>query len=150
MPDACHTVFTKKIPTLYCLIQSPAISKHNNVISLLIHYLLGGLSPQANYTGRATAVFTHTYIEKTPKFGFTSLYSHVQHIHKTNTNSVALVRERTIPTERQHLVGEVSANFCGQRVSRGQCNGPQRPYSRLLERSHYFFFQAAPQLYSRG
>jgi hypothetical protein len=27
--------------------------------------------------------------------------------------SVALVRERTIPTERQPLVGEVSANFCG-------------------------------------
>jgi hypothetical protein len=27
-----------------------------------------------------------------------------------NTNSVALVRERTIPTEQQPLVGEVSAN----------------------------------------
>jgi hypothetical protein len=31
------------------------------------------------------------------------------------TNSVALVRERTIPTELPPLVGEVSANFCGQR-----------------------------------
>jgi hypothetical protein len=29
------------------------------------------------------------------------------------TNSVALVRERTIPTERPPLVGEFSANFCG-------------------------------------
>jgi hypothetical protein len=29
------------------------------------------------------------------------------------TNSVALVRERTIPTERPPLVGEVSANVCG-------------------------------------
>jgi hypothetical protein len=28
-------------------------------------------------------------------------------------NSVALVRERTIPTKRPPLVGEVSANFCG-------------------------------------
>jgi hypothetical protein len=27
-------------------------------------------------------------------------------------NSVAVVRERTIPTERPLLVGEVSANFC--------------------------------------
>jgi hypothetical protein len=27
------------------------------------------------------------------------------------TNSVALVRERTIPTERPPLVGEISANF---------------------------------------
>ena len=30
-------------------------------------------------------------------------------------NSVALVRERTIPTERPPPVGEVSANFCGER-----------------------------------
>jgi hypothetical protein len=28
-------------------------------------------------------------------------------------NSVALVRERTIPTKRPKLVGEVSDNFCG-------------------------------------
>jgi hypothetical protein len=32
-----------------------------------------------------------------------------------NNKSVALVRERTIPTERPSLVGEVSANFCGKR-----------------------------------
>ena len=30
-----------------------------------------------------------------------------------NENSVALVRKRTIPTERPPPVGEVSANFCG-------------------------------------
>jgi hypothetical protein len=32
-----------------------------------------------------------------------------------NNKSVALVRERTIPAERQPFVGEVSANFIGQR-----------------------------------
>jgi hypothetical protein len=32
---------------------------------------------------------------------------------KTKTNSAIWVRERTIPTERPPLVGEVSANFCG-------------------------------------
>jgi hypothetical protein len=32
---------------------------------------------------------------------------------KLKQNSVALVRKRTIPTERLPLVGEVSANFCG-------------------------------------
>jgi hypothetical protein len=30
-----------------------------------------------------------------------------------NNNSVALARERTIPTERPPLVGEVSDDFCG-------------------------------------
>ena len=32
---------------------------------------------------------------------------------RAQKNSVALVRERTIPTERPPPVGEVSANFCG-------------------------------------
>jgi hypothetical protein len=37
--------------------------------------------------------------------------------HRSNNNNdnnpVVLVRERTIPTERLPLVGEVSVNFCG-------------------------------------
>jgi hypothetical protein len=33
--------------------------------------------------------------------------------NKKKLNSVALVRKRTIPTERPPLVGEVSANLCG-------------------------------------
>jgi hypothetical protein len=34
-------------------------------------------------------------------------------INETKKNSVAWIRERTIPTERPPLVGEASANFCG-------------------------------------
>jgi hypothetical protein len=34
-------------------------------------------------------------------------------LSNNNLNSVARVRERTIPIERPPLVGEVSANFCG-------------------------------------
>jgi hypothetical protein len=32
-------------------------------------------------------------------------------VHPKKTNSVALVRKRTIPTERPPLVGEISANI---------------------------------------
>jgi hypothetical protein len=35
-------------------------------------------------------------------------------------------------------------------VPSGQCGGFLRPYSRFLDRSRYFFFKVAPQLYSRG
>jgi hypothetical protein len=35
------------------------------------------------------------------------------HLTKTKLNSVALVRERTIPTQRPPPVGEVTVNFCG-------------------------------------
>jgi hypothetical protein len=65
-------------------------------------------------------------------------------------NSVARVRERTIPTERPSLVGEVSAKFEDR-----ECRvvSMTDPYGRILgfpDRSRYFFFQVAPQLYSRG
>jgi len=44
---------------------------------------------------------------------YTLLLLHREHT-KTKLNSVALVRTRTIPTERRPPpVGEVSANFCG-------------------------------------
>jgi hypothetical protein len=66
------------------------------------------------------------------------------------TNSVALARERTIPTKQPPLVGEVSANF----VDRGCCVvSTTDPYGRILgflDRSSYLFFQVALRLYSRG
>ena len=40
--------------------------------------------------------------------------THNLYIYILKLNSVALVRERTIPTERPPPVGEVSANFCGE------------------------------------
>jgi hypothetical protein len=40
---------------------------------------------------------------------------------------MTLVREQPIPTERQPIVGDVSANFCGWRVSSGQCGGFLQP-----------------------
>jgi hypothetical protein len=47
------------------------------------------------------------------------------------TYSMALLRKRTILTERPSLVGEVSANFCGERVPRGQRDRSLRPYSPI-------------------
>jgi hypothetical protein len=51
------------------------------------------------------------------------------HIRGTRTGKTVwlLIRKRTMPTERPPLVGEVSANFCGYRVSRDQRNGFPRP-----------------------
>jgi hypothetical protein len=48
-------------------------------------------------------------------------------------------------TERPPLVGEVSANLCGERVSRGQRNGFPRPLNLgFLDRSRYFSIHVAP------
>jgi hypothetical protein len=45
---------------------------------------------------------------------FTETYfTHHKQQNKQQTNSVALVGKRTIPTERPPLVGEVTANFSG-------------------------------------
>jgi hypothetical protein len=43
--------------------------------------------------------------------------------NKKATNSVDWVCKQTIPTMRPPLVDEVSANFCGYRVPRGQRDG---------------------------
>jgi hypothetical protein len=48
---------------------------------------------------------------------------------KQYKNSMVLVRERTIPTERTPLVGEVSANF-GERGCR--LVNAMHPYGRIL------------------
>jgi hypothetical protein len=42
---------------------------------------------------------------------------------------MALVHEWTVLTQWLPLLGEVTANFCRQRVSRGQRNGSPLPYS---------------------
>jgi hypothetical protein len=53
-----------------------------------------------------------------------------------NNNSVALVLEQAIPTERPLFVSEVSVYFCGWRVLCGQHNGSPRPYTRFLDRNN--------------
>jgi hypothetical protein len=52
-------------------------------------------------------------------------------LNKLNSTPWPLVRERTIQTERPPHVGEVSANVCRYRVSRGQRGGSPRPYYRF-------------------
>jgi hypothetical protein len=42
-----------------------------------------------------------------------------------------------MPTERPPLVGEVSVNFCGQRVLRGHRNESPRPYSQFSRPENY-------------
>jgi hypothetical protein len=66
-------------------------------------------------------------------------------------NSVARVHERTVPTERPPLVGQVRANFLPiEGVLWSARRIPMSVISVFWNRSRYFFFQVAPQLYSRG
>jgi hypothetical protein len=53
-------------------------------------------------------------------------------------NSMVWVRERTTPTERRPFVGEVIANFCGERLPRGQRDGSYGRILGFLDRSRYF------------
>jgi hypothetical protein len=46
---------------------------------------------------------------------------------KIKLNSVALVRERTIPTEGRRRSAKLVPTFAGRGVSRGQRNGSPRP-----------------------
>jgi hypothetical protein len=61
-------------------------------------------------------------------------------------NSVAWVRERTIPTERTPRVGEVRTNFWGQRLPRGQRDGSLRPYSRFSRPEPLLFLPSSSSI----
>ena len=87
-------------------------------------------------------------------------FSSIKFLKKTNrltlplhlkNNSVALVRERTIPTEWPPPIGEVSANFLQIEgchvVSATDPNGRWSPFSGP---EPLLFIQVAPQLTSRG
>jgi hypothetical protein len=66
-------------------------------------------------------------------------------------NSVAVVRKRTIPTERPPFVCEVSSNFLRVEVVAWSAQPiPTAVNFGFLDRSRYFFIQVAPQLSSRG
>jgi hypothetical protein len=61
-------------------------------------------------------------------------------------DSMDWVHEWTIPAERPPLVGEVSANFCRQRVPRGQCVGSQRPYSQISRPEPLLFLSSTSSI----
>jgi hypothetical protein len=58
---------------------------------------------------------------------------------KTKLNYLVSVGERTTPNKRPLLVGGVSANICGLKVSRGQLNGSPQPYSQISRPLIYVF-----------
>jgi hypothetical protein len=64
-------------------------------------------------------------------------------------NSVA-VRERTVPTERPQLVGDVSANFRGRGCHVVSVTDLYDRILGCLYWRRYFLLQVAPKLYSRG
>ena len=63
---------------------------------------------------------------------------------------MALVRERTIPTERPPPVGEVVPTFAGRGGVTWSAQRVPTAVLCFLDQSRYFFIQVAPQLTSRG
>jgi hypothetical protein len=56
----------------------------------------------------------------------------------------------TTPTERPPLDGEVIAKFAVRGCHVASVTDPYGRIFGFLDRSRYYFFQVAPQLYSRG
>jgi hypothetical protein len=68
--------------------------------------------------------------------------------YKTKLNSMDWVRERTIPTER--LSTKLVSTVEGRRCHVVSVTDPYGHILGFLDRSRYFFFKVAPQLYSRS
>jgi CBS-domain-containing membrane protein len=70
-------------------------------------------------------------------------------VKQNKKTSLVWVRERTIPTERPPLV-DVVRTFADRGCHVVSVTDAYGRILRFLDRSRYFFFQVAPQLYSRG
>jgi hypothetical protein len=79
-----------------------------------------------------------------------SIHCHILTSKNRRKNSVVRVRERTIPTKRPPLVGQVSAKFADRGSHVVSVTDPYGSILGFLDRSRYFFFQVASQLYSQG
>jgi hypothetical protein len=65
-------------------------------------------------------------------------------------NSVALVLEQTIPLSDRRLSAKLVPTFADRGCCMVSATDPHGHIFGFLDRSHYYFFQVAPQLYSRG
>ena len=102
-----------------CRITTPDLEPFQPLFQRVTKTVFAGLKGpehKANYL-KPCAEFKNSWSStSTPPFVFTPgcfIKRKENFVFLNSENSVALVRERTIPTERPPPVGEVSANFCG-------------------------------------
>jgi hypothetical protein len=95
--------------------------------------------------------FTTSYPAQFPCRTFCSLFITADTYSTTiYINSVAWVRERTIPTDDSRLSAKLVPTFADRGCHVVSVTDPYGRILAFLDRSRYFFFQVAPRLYSRG
>jgi hypothetical protein len=67
---------------------------------------------------------------------------------RKQTNFVALANKRTIPTERPPLSAKLVPTFADRGCRVVSATDPHGRILGFLDRSRYYFFKVAPQLYS--
>jgi hypothetical protein len=102
------TKYSLKVSATFCWSVIFLISKFKSCILILFHFF-------KIFLFRITHVFLNLLSEARINLSCSVFLPALkpQTVFYSKLNSVALVRERTIPTERPPPVGEVSANFCG-------------------------------------
>jgi hypothetical protein len=73
------------------------------------------VSPAKHSTYYSTLIIIHHHPELVQQDSSSNNNEDDNNNNNNNNNSVALVRERTVPTERPQFDGEVSANFSADR-----------------------------------
>jgi hypothetical protein len=128
---------------LCCLSGSPTADKSCNVSTGGRGYeFLTVLNRQATGSGwrRFSAVL----------FAGTSARSSRKALRLYSNTALAVENTPWPQSKRQPLVSEVSANFTNRQCRVVRVADPHGRILGFLDRSRYFFFQVAPQLYSRG
>jgi hypothetical protein len=94
-----------------------------------------------------------TCYSKTPEFIYQTTWCHYPkatiYIDWQTTNSMTSVHDWTIPSDRR-LPAKLVPPFADRECCVVSITDPYGNILDFLDWSHYFFFQVAPQLYSRG
>jgi hypothetical protein len=110
----------------------PQLSYHlwNKILSRLVNEIV--LSRERTKFSHRKGLLDWYDLEATSYICVTCISSQLHILYTSpSINSVAWVRERTLPTEKLPVVGEVNANFYEKRVPSGQRDGYLQPFSRL-------------------
>jgi hypothetical protein len=130
------------VPTRHCVVR--LIGYANCVLSLTLEvHIATGL---VTHSDASPPPLVHQFLGVVMTVLYLSYWLNLQELalhKKKKTNSVTLVREQSMPTERPPLVGKNSANFCGYIEPRDQCDGSLRLYSRFSRPERILFLSSS-------
>jgi hypothetical protein len=139
-PETVYSIFVLRSCSQGCASDSDMSPSKNSVFVLHTVLIYGWEKATSGYGGRVVRIRDEGLIGFHLEGWVWVKFQNPKHEIIVTNNSVALVRQRTIPTERPPLVVDVSANFL--RIEGVAWSLRPRPYSQFSRQEPLFFLSS--------